>query len=633
MGFAPLVGGRCRPEAQFHNSPPPSSGWYLAARALPAAFDRHSHARSGRLTVLDGDLISSGLRTAEYDLRSVSDPYRDALRKDARVKEYQILRVLGQGGFGITYLAFDLNLDGPIALKEYFPKEYAVRSADGHVSAASAASAENFDWGRQRFLDEARAINRFRHPNVVRAHRFFQSGGSVYIVMDYIEGESLDTILEKRSKLSPAEWRPLLDRLLDGLEHVHQHDYLHRDIKPGNIMIRDNDGEPVFIDFGSARLDTGDRTHTQVLTPGYAPLEQLGSGQQEGPPTDLYALAVVSYRALLGELPPGAPDRAIEDTIARLEQQVTGAERSWLAALDRCLAVYPNDRPQSVTSLRNELQAKTVPTDNPEVEEYRRRFSRAKSGNGRILSARLPPPDDDWEIRRWVGRRSSRLNATVFAPSHRAVQVDAGDTPLFERRFDRQGEAFSWLFELENSGAINKAGTSRVVKRETGARTRSETQPYAPPPESHAEDPSVPLDRSILEEAMKLLDESDPSPNHSQHQTPASTPKTASAPPSAVPPTRPTGDTSGTDASGPSGTDGWMAVAGVLTMMSCGAIESDGEAWVSFRFLYSLGIWPLIFWKRWWRLAFPLDEGSGGCLFSVLLFVTFLTVAPFVQHC
>ena len=275
----------------------------------------------------------------------------DAFPEGARVHEYRIVRVLGRGGFGITYLAFDLNLNGPVALKEYFPAGRARRLVHGSVGPASPENRAVFEWGRKSFLAEAQAVHRLRHPNVVRAHRYFEDRGSVFIVMEYVEGDSLAKILKDRGKLTFSEWAPLLDQLLAGLEHVHDREYLHRDLKPGNIVIRDTDGAPVLIDFGSARIAAGERTNTQTVTDGYAPIEQYGKKEQ-GPPADLYALAAVSYRVLLGERPPSAPDRVTNDTIGRLAERVREAEPGWLAALDHCLAIHPQDRPQSVTEFR-----------------------------------------------------------------------------------------------------------------------------------------------------------------------------------------------------------------------------------------------------------------------------------------
>ena len=418
----------------------------------------------------------------------MSDADHDALRKGARVKEYRILRVLGRGGFGITYLAFDLNLNGPVALKEYFPDGYARRLADGSVGPASSDSQGVFAWGLKTFLAEAQAIHRLRHPNVVRALRYFEARGGAFIVMEYVEGDSLAKILKDRAALTFTEWCPLLEKLLDGLEHVHDHDCLHRDLKPGNIMVRDAGGAPVLIDFGSARIAAGERTNTQMVTHGYAPIEQYGEGKQR-PPADLYALAAVSYRALLGERPPIAPDRVTNDTIARLEERVNGADRSWLAALDRCLAIQPKDRPQSVAALRKALRKRSVSVNSPAVEKYRQRFERPKSGRGKALVTPLSPPFDDWAVRRWVGRRTSgAMSAAVFAPFHRILGTDAGDKPLFQKRVDSEAEGLAWLLELEENGSIEEVARGRIESVVGPPEGRGPPSPKSPPsgrPPSH----------------------------------------------------------------------------------------------------------------------------------------------------
>ena len=269
-----------------------------------------------------------------------------------RIEEYEIVRVLGAGGFGITYLAFDHKLDGPVALKEYFPAGLAGRADERRVVVSSSEHAEVFAWGLDRFIEEARAIHRFRHRNVVRAHRYIEAHGTAYIVMEYVEGDSLAVLLEARGSLSVAAWRQWLDHLLDGLAHVHDQGYLHRDIKPSNIVIRSADGEPVLIDFGSARVSAAERTHTQVLTPEYAPIEQHSRKAKQGPATDIYALAAVSYRVLTGEPPPSAPDRMLDDQHAPLADRVAGSNRAWLAGIDQGLALRPSDRPQSVEAWR-----------------------------------------------------------------------------------------------------------------------------------------------------------------------------------------------------------------------------------------------------------------------------------------
>ena len=150
-------------------------------------------------------------------------PHTDAntLVPQTRLKEYEIVRVLGAGRFGITYLAFDQHLNVPVALKEYFCAGLAVRRSDGTVASSSTRSRKDFDWGLARFLGEAQLLSGLSHPNIVRVRRYFQANNTAYIVMDYVEGESLAAFLEKHLTLTPAQWRPWLEALLDGLEHVH----------------------------------------------------------------------------------------------------------------------------------------------------------------------------------------------------------------------------------------------------------------------------------------------------------------------------------------------------------------------------------------------------------------------------
>ena len=170
--------------------------------------------------------------------------------------------------------------------------------------------------------------------------------------------------LDARGPLSATAWRRWLDPLLDGLAHVHDQGYLHRDLKPANIVIRAADGEPVLIDFGAARAAARERTHTRVLTHEYAPIEQHGSQGTQGPPTDIYALAAVSYRALTGAPPPSAPDRVLDDRYEPLSGRATRADRGWLAAIDQGLSLRPEDRPQTVTAWRTGLiQAGNKPSE------------------------------------------------------------------------------------------------------------------------------------------------------------------------------------------------------------------------------------------------------------------------------
>ena len=276
-----------------------------------------------------------------------------------RLHEYEIVRVLGAGGFGITYLAFDNNLKGPVAIKEYFYAGLAVRRSDGTVAPGSTQRADDYEWGRTRFLDEAQALTRLDHSNIVRVRRYFPANNTAYIVMDYVEGESLAAFLDRHGTLTPAQWRPWMEALLNGLEHVHRHDYLHRDIKPENIVIRAADSQPVLVDFGAARRAAADKTQhlTAIHTPRYAPIEQYSTTSRQGPFTDIYSLAAVSYRALAGEPPPDAANRILEEECQPVAERITNSDSAWLAGIDGGLAPRPSDRPQNVKAWRVMLRS------------------------------------------------------------------------------------------------------------------------------------------------------------------------------------------------------------------------------------------------------------------------------------
>jgi len=204
--------------------------------------------------------------------------FPDALPAESRLHWYVLERVLGQGGFGITYLARDTNLDQRVAIKEYLPVEVATRRSDGTVRARTVEQDERYCGGLERFIREARTLARFDHPNIVRVHSVFEFNGTAYMVMRFEEGETLAALLERRHVLSEGELLRVLMPIVEGLELVHKAGFIHRDIKPDNILIRP-DGSSVLLDFGSARQASGQsRTVTILVAPGYAPFEQYYSG-------------------------------------------------------------------------------------------------------------------------------------------------------------------------------------------------------------------------------------------------------------------------------------------------------------------------------------------------------------------
>ena len=284
-----------------------------------------------------------------------------ALATGQRIEDYEIRYVLGEGGFGLTYLAHDMKLDKPVAIKEYLPADLAVRKGDNSVIPKSSGSESDFTWGLERFLDEARMLARFDHKNIVRVHRFFQAHGTAYIVMEYVDGETLSSLLQREQTLSYQNLLSILNPLLSGLEIVHKGDVLHRDIKPGNIIIRDS-GAPVLIDFGAARQAVGARSRsvTAIVTPGYAPIEQYSTRGRQGPWTDIYALGAICYRAMTGETPIDATERVRRDPLVPLSKQPIseGYPGSFLGAVDRALSVDEEERPQSIGEWRDMFEGR-----------------------------------------------------------------------------------------------------------------------------------------------------------------------------------------------------------------------------------------------------------------------------------
>ncbi len=270
---------------------------------------------------------------------------------------YELKSILGQGAFGITYRARHPDQNCDVAIKEYLPATLAVRQDRTTVIPRLEDLAEQFAWGRSRFLEEANTLKKLDGtPSIVGVHDFFEANGTAYMVMELIEGETLAKRLIREERLAAAVIEPLLFPLLDGLEKVHAAGFLHRDIKPANIMV-DLEGKPTLIDFGASRAALAGRTttFTAIFTPGYAALEQFGSSKL-GPWTDIYGLAATFYHAITGHVTPGAFDRVVNDEYQPLiELQPAGYSVGFLESIDAGLAVSAGDRPQSVSEWRRML--------------------------------------------------------------------------------------------------------------------------------------------------------------------------------------------------------------------------------------------------------------------------------------
>ena len=228
-------------------------------------------------------------------------------------QQYVVGRVLGHGGFGITYIGYDMLLDAKVAIKEYFPQGVAIRTgSDPTVIPYSGNAKVHYDWGLDRFLDEARIVRKFKdHPNIVSVENFFPENGTAYMVLEFLDGITFLKFIERRGgRVDWATTLRIMTPVMDALREVHAHSFLHRDISPDNIYLLRN-GMVKVIDFGAARQALGQASQnmSMIFKGGYTPPEQYQERGKQGPWTDVYATASTFYRALTGKMPPAAPDR------------------------------------------------------------------------------------------------------------------------------------------------------------------------------------------------------------------------------------------------------------------------------------------------------------------------------------
>ena len=357
----------------------------------------------------------------------------DSLPAGTRLAEFEIRQVLGAGGFGIVYRAWDEALERDVALKEYMPVSMAGRGSGGGVTLRSRTHEETFALGKQSFVNEARLLARFDHPALVKVFRFWEGNGTAYMAMPLYKGR---TLRQLRKTAAPGAFddawvRALVEPLLGALEVMHAAEVFHRDIAPDNILWCD-DNRPVLLDFGAARLALGDRTQhlTAVLKPQFAPIEQYAETQsmRQGPWTDLYALAGTVYFMLTGRAPLPATARVIGDELEPLVQIAPpGCSPRLLQLLDWAMAVRPQDRPQSVAQFRDALAGRipvplraggstTAPSPGRAAPE---------AGYEKTIQVKSQAP----ATRRTPTPAAPPARASSFGPATRSRGEHFGDTP------------------------------------------------------------------------------------------------------------------------------------------------------------------------------------------------------------
>jgi len=398
----------------------------------------------------------------ESSLRS-----RKSLPTGHQLLSYKIESILGAGGFGITYLATDTNLNRAVAIKEYFPEQLANRDDDGNIQASSETENKAFVWGRERFLKEGQILARFSNPNIVSVLDFFELHNTSYMVMEYESGESLKSIIREGRRLSETDVLDVLLPLLRSLARFHNEGFIHRDIKPANILIR-RDGTPVLLDFGSARQTvSGERLSlTSLVSPGYAPVEQYSDkGAHQGPWTDIYALGATFYHLLTGRMPATAMERTASlhdgsDPLTAAGVLARGAySEELLKAIDVSMKLMEHERPRSVSELLELLPGSNTTTgDAVDVTNATQAVTRstARQVTPALAQNRLVDPQAETELNPDVEQPN-----TATAPTMATLSSDTQTSSLYSQiSAQMMGQRSKRLLIVDDDARV-----CRLVKR------------------------------------------------------------------------------------------------------------------------------------------------------------------------
>ena len=290
------------------------------------------------------------------------------------LEEFEILSVLGAGGFGITYKVRDTNLNKLMVIKEYMPSQFASRDNKSVVTCIS-TNIDDFEWGMNRFMEEAKVLSEFEHPNVVKARRLFKANNTAYFVMDYYEGETLEDYIKSNQNhiFTQDEILSVIMPIIEGLKVVHNQGFLHRDIAPDNIFLCIKKA-PILIDFGASRhaLGTKSQNISTIVKHGYSPPEQYTSKSKQDETTDLYAISAVIYEMITGDRPPESTHRQTEvfdDNKDPIEDIVTKYKDrfkvSFLETISQGLKIRQKDRIQTIEEFQKGLVKDDINGDEP----------------------------------------------------------------------------------------------------------------------------------------------------------------------------------------------------------------------------------------------------------------------------
>lgn len=384
------------------------------------------------------------MKTEEIFASTVVMPHRagseNCLSLGTRLADFEITGILGEGGFGIVYLAFDHSLQRTVAIKEYMPGALAGRGDDASVTLRSDRHQETFSAGLRSFINEARLLAQFDHPALVKVYRFWEQNKTAYMAMRYYDGYTLKDIVNQSPDTVTEPWLKFIyKQILEALETLYGKKILHRDISPDNIIVQKS-GDAVLLDFGSARQIIGDMTKglTVILKPGFAPIEQYSddASMEQGPWTDIYALAAVLFFAVTKRPPPNSIARIIKDPLEPLSVAKHGEfSEGFLAAIDQGLVVPPEGRPQSIEDFRKLLG----------IAAASGRGSRSSIGNP--LAGKLPGninkeiPENVQKTERFSSRPEQRVEVQPEVRAEIPPEVRAEAQP--EARAEVRPEEFA----------------------------------------------------------------------------------------------------------------------------------------------------------------------------------------------